>query len=109
MPESFQDGREAREVVTNDTDPFPERGEVGERRVHRDGISIDPDEMSARGRFQEVASMTGSAEGAIDDDSPMLHCREEEVDDSVREYWSVSHARSSADCTATAPVPARRS
>jgi hypothetical protein len=107
MPESFHDGREAREVVTNDTDPLPERGEVGERRVHRDGIAIDPDELSRRGRFQDVARMAGASDGAIDDDSPMLQCREEELDDPIGEYWSVFHESSPAsEATTTAPVPA---
>jgi hypothetical protein len=96
MPESFHDGRDAREVVTNDTDPVPERVEVGERRVHRDGIAIDPDELSRRGRFQEVARMTGASDGAVDDDSPMLQCREEELDDSIGENWFVFHESSPA-------------
>jgi hypothetical protein len=92
MPESFHDGRELREVVTNDTDPFPIRREVGDRRVHRDGISIDPNELDRRGRFQEVARMAGASDGGVDDDSPMLQCRAEELDDSLGENGSVIHA-----------------
>lgn len=105
MPESFQHGREAREVVTNDTDPLPERGEVGDRRVHRDGITIDPNELDRRGRFQEVARVAGASEGAIDDDSPMLHCREDELDDTIGEYWFVFHDSSPAsEDIVTAPA-----
>jgi hypothetical protein len=50
--------------------------------------------------------MTAATEGAVDEDSPVFQRREEELDDLLREYGSVSRVHTAS--TALAPQGFRR-
>ena len=93
-PESFQYGREVLEIVTNEPNPIGERGEVGPRRLQRLRISIDADELDGRGRVEKTVRMPGSTERCVDDDSPVLQCREESRGDLFCEYRPMFHVGS---------------
>jgi hypothetical protein len=67
------------------------RGEVGPRRFQRDGVAIEPDELRVRSGVEDATGVSGTTESGVDDDSPMLQCREEERGDLICEYRLVVH------------------
>ena len=81
MPESFQYGRDAFEVVTDQPYTLLIRGEVGPRRLQRARVTVDTDELSLRGPLEDLASVPAESQRAIDEDAPALQSRDEELDD----------------------------
>lgn len=58
---------------------------MGPTLLQRVGVAIDADERRGRRGFEDTAGVTTATEGAIDEDSPMLQRRDEELDDAVGE------------------------
>ena len=89
-PESFQYGREVREVVTGEAETAAERLQEGLRRSQRDRIAIDPDELGPRCRREDERSVPGSTEGSVNADPAVFQRREEKLDDPGCKDRSVS-------------------
>jgi hypothetical protein len=59
-------------------------------------ISVDAHELGPRSRREETRGMATTPERAVDDDAPVNQRREEELDDSFGEHWSVSRIHSAS-------------
>jgi hypothetical protein len=90
-PESFQYGREAREVGTNDLNPFPVRGEVGPTFGHGDRVPVDADESGLRSSVEDAGCVAPPADRAVEDDSPITQSRHEQLDDLLDQDGGVFH------------------
>ena len=66
-------------------------GEVGARRVQRDLIAVDANELRAGRRVQDGACVAGSSESGVNEDTSVCQRRDEELDDAVEEYRAVIH------------------
>jgi hypothetical protein len=89
-PESFQYGREVREVVTGEADTAAERLQAGLRRSQGDRVAIDPDELTARRCREDESRVPSPAQGGVDTDPAVFQRRQEELDDAVGKYGAVS-------------------
>jgi hypothetical protein len=81
MPESFQNGRDAFEVVTDEPNALLIRGEVGPRRLQRAIVTVDADEVRTRGCFEDRRCVSAESQSSVDEDAPMLQRRDEDLDD----------------------------
>jgi hypothetical protein len=90
-PESFQYGREAREVGTNDLNPVCVRGEVGPTLGHGVRIPVDPDERGFGSGLEDAGRVASSADGAVEHDSPIPQSGHEQLDDLLDQDGGVFH------------------
>jgi hypothetical protein len=107
-PESFQYGREAFEIGTNEPNAFPVRGEVGPTRLQRFGIPIDTDERGLRRRVEKATRVAASSERGVHDHSTPRECSREELDDAVGEDGFMCHDGREASVISLAPRRAWR-
>ena len=66
-------------------------GKVGARRIQRDLVTIDPDELRAWSGLEECLGVSCSSQSCIDEGTSVFQRRDEELDDSVEEYRAVIH------------------
>jgi hypothetical protein len=66
-------------------------GEVGPRRDQRVRITVDPHQSRLVSFLEDPARVSAPPHGCVDDDSPMLQRREEELRDFVCENRLVFH------------------
>ena len=66
-------------------------GEVGPRRIQRDVVTVDPDELRAWSGLEDRSGVSCSSQSCIDEDASVCQRRDEELDDGVEEYRAVIH------------------
>ena len=66
-------------------------GEVGERRIQRDFIAVDPNELRLWRGVEDRLRVSCSSQSGIDEDASVCQRRDEELDDGVEEYRAVIH------------------
>ena len=79
-------------------------GELSQERLRRSQsgwVPIDADQLCLRSRGEDLGSVTAAPKGCVDKDSPVFQRREDEPDDLLRKYRSVSQLQIAS--TALAP------